>query len=98
MSPIVQSGDRPCFVTHQTEPSALGKSTIATGNLSSHATEPNVGLPQKLAKKNRASALCAAPADELNCLNLSSRQALFYYPLASSFSIASITSLSSGFT
>src|SRR3954466_10082825 len=51
MSPIVQSGDRPCFVTHQTEPSALGKTTIATGNLSSHATEPNVGLPQKLAKK-----------------------------------------------
>src|SRR5215204_5317183 len=101
MSPIVQSGA--C---------ALGKATIATDSLWSHATERKVELPQKLIEKMirqiRASPVCAATADVLNRINnIAENVPLFsfgeillpnYFPLASSFSIASTTSFSSGLT
>src|SRR5882724_2164298 len=65
MSPIVQSGVRDS-VRKLTEPNALGRTTIATGSLSPHATEPKVELPENLAKKISASPVDAGRAAVVN--------------------------------
>src|SRR5437867_5157185 len=68
MSPIEQSGA--C---------ALGKTTIAFSSLCPHATEPTLELPEKLAKKIRASPVAAERAAILNPLD-SSRKTSVYFP------------------